>query len=77
MMELPDPNSDFGEAYALTWARCPYPAELCGADAVFEPGGVDADDNVTGVVTCHNGHRWSVARLADHGEYVGVEGENP
>lgn len=58
-MGAPEPT--IGEAI---WMRCPYPADLCGADATMLVSHV-SDAAVEGLVTCAVGHRWKVARLAD------------
>lgn len=57
-----------GSGPVVVWGRCPWPAELCGADAsAFWPGeyGILTHDSVTVMLTCSNGHRWVVTRLSD------------
>jgi hypothetical protein len=66
MSAFVDPNSFEGEAYAAIWMRCPYHADLCGAEASFVPDEVQVDEfELSGSLVCANGHRWSLVKLGD------------
>lgn len=67
MAPLPDPESQEWEAYALVWMRCPYHADICDAEAVFEPQEDNTEFALAGLLTCANGHKWSLVKLEDEG----------
>ena len=46
------------------WMRCPYNADLCGADATMTVSSI-TEEYVEGLVICASGHRWKIARLQD------------
>lgn len=58
-MGYPEPTT--GE---VIWMRCPYNADLCGADATMTVEDV-SDDGVFGLLVCANGHTWRVAKLSE------------
>jgi hypothetical protein len=61
-MGAPEPT--LGETI---WMRCPYNADLCGADATMVVSSI-SDEAVEGLVVCASGHRWKIAKLQDeHG----------
>jgi hypothetical protein len=55
------PEPEVGE---VIWMACPYQDDICGAEATMVVEAATPDE-VVGLVTCSNGHRWRVARLAD------------
>lgn len=58
-MGYPEPT--IGETI---WMRCPYDADLCGADATMTVSSI-ADEYVEGLVVCANQHRWKISKLQD------------
>jgi hypothetical protein len=67
-MGYPEPSE--GE---VIWMHCPYQADLCGAEATMTVDTI-TEDEVSGIVTCANDHRWRVSRLADA---AALDGEEP
>jgi hypothetical protein len=50
----------------FSWLGCPYPDELCGAEASFVGDEIQQwSDEVAGMLVCANGHRWRVAKVPD------------
>lgn len=49
----------------LLWMRCPYDADLCGADAVLEDFRRLPDDSWawTGRLVCPNGHEFHLSQF--------------
>lgn len=44
--------------------RCPYAADLCGAEASWTTQAV-SEHQIEGLLVCVNGHRWSVTLWGD------------
>lgn len=45
-----------GESLTIVWMRCPYDADICGADATLREFAVTSEGGWTGILECSNGH---------------------